>query len=475
MAELTKSAKAHAHLSHPVIDSDGHWIEYLPALTEYIKQVIGSDGADRYWAAVASYFGNPKLNTAQRRDQRLPVSGWWAVPTKNTLDRATVMLPKLLHERMGDLGLDFAVLYPTAPTLTIGPYLEDEEIRRGGCRALNMYAADIFRDFPDRFAAVGVIPNHTPKEAIEELEFAKTLGIKAVVFAGLVSRPSPGGNGGRYWDALALDSDYDYDPVWKKCEELKIVPTFHTSTLNFGYRTQRSNFTYNHVGHFAAGCEAMCKAMFMGGVPLRFPKLKFAFMEGGAAWACNLYNDLVRHWNIRNPKALENFDPANLDREYLVSLVSQHGNQMMKDLMKNKGWDRKAETAGVAPELEDMDDFWRLKIKQGGDLRGLFTDNFFFGCESEDPLNAMAFNTKANAFGARLNILLGSDIGHFDVLEMTEVIEEAWELVEHGVLTEENLKDFTFSNPARFWTHLDRDFFKGTVVEKQVNQVLASN
>ncbi len=131
MAELTKSAKAHARLSHPVIDSDGHWIEYLPALTEYIKKVIGNDGADRYWAAVGSYFGEPKLTTAQRREKRLPVSGWWAVPTKNTLDRATVMLPKLLHERMGDLGLDFAVLYPTAPTLTIGPYLEDEEIRRG--------------------------------------------------------------------------------------------------------------------------------------------------------------------------------------------------------------------------------------------------------------------------------------------------------------------------------------------------------
>jgi predicted TIM-barrel fold metal-dependent hydrolase len=475
MAELTKSAQAHARLSHPVIDSDGHWIEYLPALTEYLKKVIGQDGADRYWAAVGSYFGDPKLTTAQRREKRLPVMGWWAVPTRNTLDRATVMLPKLLAERMGDLGLDFAVLYPTAPTLTIGPYLEDEEIRRGGCRALNMYASDLFRDYPDRFAAVGVIPNHTPKEAIEELEFAKSVGIKAVVFAGLVSRPSPGGNGARYWDTLTLDSDYDYDPVWAKCQELKIVPTFHTSTLNFGYRTQRTSFVYNHVGHFAAGCEAMCKALFLGGVTLRFPKLKFAFMEGGAAWACNLYNDLVRHWNIRNPKALENFDPANLDREYLVSLVSQHGNQLMKDLMKNQGWQRNSETAGVAPQLEDMDDFWRCKISKGEDLRDLFASNLYFGCESEDPLNAMAFNTRANAFGARLNILLGSDIGHFDVLEMTEVIEEAWELVEHGVLTEQQLKDFTLTNPARFWTHLDRDFFKGTAVEKEVNQVLAGD
>jgi predicted TIM-barrel fold metal-dependent hydrolase len=475
MAELTRSAKAHARLSHPVIDSDGHWVEYLPALTEYIKKVIGNDGADKYWKAVAAYFGDSSLDTAGRRAQKLPVTGWWAVPTKNTLDRATVMLPKLLHERMGELGLDFAVLYPTAPTLTIGPYLDDEEIRRGGCRALNLYAADLFRDYSDRFTAVGVIPNHTPREAIEELEFVKTLGLKAVVFAGVISRPSPGGNGGRYWDTLALDSDYDYDPVWAKCEELKIVPTFHTSTLNFGYRTSRTNFTYNHVGHFAAGCEAMCKAMFMGGVTLRFPKLKFAFMEGGAAWAANLYNDLYRHWNIRNPKALENFDPANLDREQMVALINQHGDRMMKDLINAKGWERSAETSSVPPKLENMNDFWRCKIEQGEDLRNLFVDNLYFGCESEDPLNALAFNTKTNAFGARLNILLGSDIGHFDVLEMTEVIEEAWELVEHGVLTEGQLKEFTFSNPARFWTHLDRDFFKDTAVEKQVNQILLAS
>ena len=36
------------------------------------------------------------------------------MPTRNTLDRATAMLPKLIYQRMDELGLDFAVLYPTA-------------------------------------------------------------------------------------------------------------------------------------------------------------------------------------------------------------------------------------------------------------------------------------------------------------------------------------------------------------------------
>ena len=36
--------------------------------------------------------------------------------------------------------------------------------------------------------------------------------------------------------------------------------------------------------------------------------------------------------------------------------------------------------------------------------------------------------------GARLNALFSSDIGHFDVPDMTEVVPEAYELVEHGLL-----------------------------------------
>ena len=30
--------------------------------------------------------------------------------------------------------------------------------------------------------------------------------------------------------------------------------------------------------------EAVCKALFMGGVTRRFPALKFAFLEGGVGW-----------------------------------------------------------------------------------------------------------------------------------------------------------------------------------------------
>ena len=54
---------------------------------------------------------------------------------------------------------------------------------------------------------------------------------------------------------LALDSEYDYDPVWAKCVELKIAPTFHSASRGLGFRQSHSNFTYNHIGHFATAGE----------------------------------------------------------------------------------------------------------------------------------------------------------------------------------------------------------------------------
>ena len=92
---------------------------------------------------------------------------------------------------------------------------------------------------------------------------------------------------------------------------------------------------------------------------------------------------------------------------------------------------------------------------------------------ADDPINAWAFNKRANPLGARLNALFSSDIGHFDVPDMEDVVPEAYELVEHGLITDDDFRDFMFSNAVRFWGEVDPGFFKGTVVEKQAAEVLA--
>src|SRR5262249_61089480 len=126
-------------------------------------------------------------------------------------------------------------------------------------------------------------------------------------------------------DVIGLDSAHDYDPVWAKCLELGIAPSFHSGHRRAGLRSSPSNFTYNHIGHFAAANHAACNAMFLGGVTRRFPGLNMSFLEGGSGWACMLYGDLLSHWEKRSLKGLEEVDPRNLDRGVLMELAQQYG------------------------------------------------------------------------------------------------------------------------------------------------------
>ena len=56
---------------------------------------------------------------------------------------------------------------------------------------------------------------------------------------------------------------------------------------------------------------------------------------------------------------------------------------------------------------------------------------------------------------------------------MAHVVPEAHELVEHGLISESDFRDFTFANPVRFWGEANPDFFKGTAVETAAAEVLA--
>jgi hypothetical protein len=72
-----------------------------------------------------------------------------------------------------------------------------------------------------------------------------------------------------------------------------------------------------------------------------------------------------------------------------------------------------------------------------------------------------------------LGAVFGSDIGHFDVPDMTAVLHEAYELVEDDLITQTDFRDFVFNNPVRLWAGNNSNFFKGTVVEEQAKSVLS--
>ena len=194
-------------IDHPIIDSDGHLIEYLPLVRDFLVEDAGPDLGRAFDQMVKS--SGPRVavpEPGRRRQLGLHVSGVWGLPARNTLDRATVMLPRLQYERLDELGIDFAVLYPTygLPVTSLG----NTELRCGLARAVNRYYAEAYADYRDRLEPVAAIPTFTPAEAIAEVEHAVVeLGLKAVMLGGTIPRPyeDAPNSPGRWIDTLGHD------------------------------------------------------------------------------------------------------------------------------------------------------------------------------------------------------------------------------------------------------------------------------
>jgi predicted TIM-barrel fold metal-dependent hydrolase len=479
MTHLSPDA-VRSRIDHPVIDADGHLLEYIPTVKELFIEEAGHSRAADFDMTVDVFKATQGLDSDTRRNAGLFRMTWWGFPAANTLDRATTMLPRLMYDRMDELGLDFAVLFPT---YGLGPMgLADEEMRRAGTRAYNRYFAEVTSGLGDRLAPIATIPMQTPEEAIDELEYVTgTLGYKAAILSGHAKRPlppNPGGSAadvprGAVWlDTFGLDSPYDYDPVWQKCQELGIAPVFHSSAMGWDSRASLSSYVFNHIGNFAAAGEATCRALFLGGVTRRFPELRFAFLEGGVGWAANLFGDLVGHWEKRGAHHIHHYDPKRIDRARFRELFESYADP------RTKGHADEIDRAlGVLSDPEEdevaIDEFAACEIESAEDLRELFAVPFHFGCEADDPMNARAFDHEANPLGTRLKALFSSDVGHWDVPEMAGVLGEAWELVDDGHITPADFREFVFENAISLWCGTNPAFFDGTRVEDAVRKQLA--
>jgi hypothetical protein len=234
-----------------------------------------------------------------------------------------------------------------------------------------------------------------------------------------------------------------------------------------------TNYVYNHIGNFAVAGEATARSLFFGGVPRRFPELRFAFQEGGVAWACNLFSDILGHFAKRNGDAIQRYDPGRLDLDRLMALFDDFATGPVRARR-----DRLPYGLNMLSEPEDdrslIDEFAAAGIDGPDDVVDIFTRQYHFGCEADDPMNAMAFNERLNPFGARLPGIFASDIGHWDVPDFRDVLPEAYELVTDGHLSEEDFRAFVFSNPVSLWAGGNPAFFAGTVVEAAVDKQLAA-
>ena len=111
-------AQIRSRLDHPVIDSDGRWVEFDPVFAERRRKVGG------FLAAMQTTPDALSMSLAERR--RIAQPAFWSRQAENTLDRATAMMPRLLYERLPEFGTDFAIIYPTANSAAASSALQEQ-------------------------------------------------------------------------------------------------------------------------------------------------------------------------------------------------------------------------------------------------------------------------------------------------------------------------------------------------------------
>lgn len=512
ISQKSEAARIRERLGYPIIDADGHMLELDPIIWDYMRQIGGSEIQQRFMKYLGgggttgatmphSELGDvqdrwlDRLASAQwaamtwkeRRDSGTMAPFWWFLPTANTRYRATSHLPKLFYSRLDEFGLDVSVLFPTLGVAILAlPGILDDELRRVATRAYNMYVADMYGEYSDRLLPAAAIPMYTPQEALDELEYAVVQrGLRVTVFPSYVIRDVkreagnerlPEGRLAPYrFDLFAIDSEHDYDPVWKRCVELGVAPCFHSTANGIPWATRNSpsNLMFNTIGNFAESGDAIAKALFMGGVTRRFPSIRFGLLEGGVMRGLQLYAGMVGFWHKRNPKALhKHTDPRKLDLGLMSQLLDEYGNSLVAkhkdEIMGLFGWlGQEGEPASIP-----LDDWAPAQIERAEDFKDLFLPHFYYGCEADDPTVASAFDTRVIPFGGTLRPFMGSDISHADVLDPMEVVPEAYELIEHGLLNEAQFKDFVFGNAVRLYGGMNPDFFKGTPAEAAATKLL---
>jgi predicted TIM-barrel fold metal-dependent hydrolase len=453
-------------LDHPVVDADGHLIESLSVLSEYVRRIGGADAPASVFRALREAITG--LGDASRGDGRGP---WWGV-TNNARDLACVMSPRLLAERMEEIGLDFAVLYPTVGL--VFPTIHDDELRQLACRALNTMNAELAGPCSRRMTVAAAIPMHTPGEAVAELEHSvRALGLKAASIPPGVGRPLAAHPeafpAAQLVDRFGIDSAHDYDPVWRAFVDLGVAVTSHGAVglrnLECGRRSA-SSYVFNHIGAHAFQQGELAKSLVLGGVPRRFPRLAFGFLEGGAGWACDLLHHLEEHYEKRNAKGLESYDPALLDREALRAELAHAGFPSSGD-----------DVPGARGEKERpswaRDEFEASGLEDEDQLVQMFASQFFLGCEADDRSVYRALDGRGNAFGLRLNAIFSSDIGHWDVPDLSRVVLESRRLVDESLLEEADYRAFAFASPARLHLSMNPRFFEGTAVEAAARTLAA--
>jgi predicted TIM-barrel fold metal-dependent hydrolase len=248
-----------------VVDADGHVFEDVDGIVEHLAEPYRSlrageaaqvAGQARVFPPLGHLSSTPFRQSFREGNEGAAVDGFEPDGWVRFLDA---------------VGISATVLYPTLG-LTIGS-VRDLDYAAAVCRAYNDWLAETYLRHPsNRFRAAALLPLQDPAAAAEELR-------RAVVELGFSAGVLPANGLSNHL------GDERYHPVYAAADELDVGLACHGGDGHLGLGLDDVNvFAAVHaLGHPFSLLRAL-GAMLCNGVFERFPRLRVAYLEGGAAW-----------------------------------------------------------------------------------------------------------------------------------------------------------------------------------------------
>ena len=317
-------------LPFPVFDADNHMYEPQEALTQFLpdnrKNVIDYvqvRGRTKIVVRghISEYIPNPTFEKVAKPGAQEDYfrNGAQGKSYREILGEPMKSIPAFREpaarlEVMDELGIDYALMFPTLASLVEERMKDDPEMTHDVIHALNQWMYEQWSfNHKDRIFATPVITLPVLEKAQAELDWVLERGARIILIR---PAPVPGWRGPR---SFALP---EFDPFWRRVEEAGLIVGMHAS--DSGYTRYLNEWEGIRDGEFFPFRSPSGFAAIIGGqhreitdtvasaighgLCSRFPKLKIMPVENGSGWVRPLITDMQHAYEF-NPHVFDE-DPV---------------------------------------------------------------------------------------------------------------------------------------------------------------------
>jgi predicted TIM-barrel fold metal-dependent hydrolase len=295
-----------------VVESDRTWDYLDPADQKYRPIIVGpkAEGQRQFWMLQGKVVGLARsVLTAQQYAVLSERAGREMATPQEAREMENVEV-RLRH--MDDLGIDIQVLHPT---IFIERVADTPEAEIPICRAYNRWLADIWARGNDRLRWSCVPPVLDIRAGVEEMRYSKQHGACAVFLRGI--------------EGERLITDPYFFPIYEEAQRLDLAVVVHVANGNPEMVDMLQRYNSSGFWPFRLTTIGTFHAVVMSGLPVEFPKLRFAFVEAASGWLPYALNDLRRRLAARGQTL-----PDDALKEYRLYVTCQNDDDVPYVLQK---------------------------------------------------------------------------------------------------------------------------------------------